>query len=224
MSELSELFFNRDIIQEVWPYLLTGLKTTGGLALMVVPLGLSGGLLLAWLQTTTTQRWLKRALQIYTDVFRALPPLVLLVLVYYGVPFMGWELPRLGAVAIAFLLHASSYYGEILRAGIESVARGQWEAARATGLSTHKAFAYVVLPQGLRNVLPELVSNSIEAIKLTSIASVIALPELLYNARQAQSITMNATPMVVAGVMYLAVLWPMVRMLSRLEHSRKEVH
>lgn len=222
MSELAELFFNREVMAQVWPYLLSGLWTTVGLTVMVVPLGVAGGLLLAWL-LGSHRRWLTRALRIYTDLFRALPPLVLLILVYYGVPFAGWDLPRLAAVAIAFTLHASSYYGEILRAGIESVPRGQWEAARATGMGAQAAFLHVVLPQGVRNVLPDLVSNTIEAIKLTSIASVIALPELLYTARQAQSITMNPTPVVLAGLMYLALLWPLIRLLARMEHQRHEV-
>ena len=129
----------------------------------------------------------------------------------------GLRLSPLTAVAIAFFLNTSSYYGEIYRAGIESVGLGQWDAARSTGLRVagvalfgrygafrdfqliaHHTLAYVVLPQAVRNVLPDLVSNTVEVVKLTSIASVVA-------------------PIVLAAAIYLAMLWTVVRLISRLE-------
>ena len=79
---------------------------------------------------------------------------------------------------------------------------------------------YVVLPQAVRNVLPDLISNTLEVVKLTSIASVVALPELLFQARQAQSVTYNATPIMVAAIIYFLMLWPVVRVLSRLENRQ----
>ena len=78
--------------------------------------------------------------------------------------------------------------------------------------------AYVVLPQAVRNVLPDLVSNTVEVVKLTSIASVVALPELLYSADMARSVTFNSSPIVLAAAIYLVMLWPVVRLVSRLEH------
>jgi len=151
------------------------------------------------------------------DFFRAIPPLVLLIFIYSGLPFAGIRPSPLTAVAIAFFLNTSSYYGEIYRAGIESVGQGQWDAARSTGLRAHQALAYVVLPQAVRNVLPDLVSNAVEVVKLTSIASVVALPELLYSADMARSVTFNNSPLVLAAALYLIILWPMVRLVSRLE-------
>jgi polar amino acid transport system permease protein len=100
------------------------------------------------------------------------------------------------------------------------VPAGQTEAARSTGLSRLQALGWVVLPQAVRNVLPDLVSNTLEVVKLTSIASVVALPELLFQARQAQSVTYNATPIVAAAVIYFVLLWPVVRLLSRLENRQ----
>jgi polar amino acid transport system permease protein len=122
------------------------------------------------------------------------------------------------AVCIAFLLNASSFYGEIFRAGIESVGKGQWEAARSTGLTWVQTYRFVVLPQASRNVLPDLVSNTVEVIKLTSIASVVSFTELLYAADMARSVTYNTSPIVLAAFLYLVVLWPVVRLVSRLEH------
>ena len=98
--------------------------------------------------------------------------------------------------------------------------RGQVEAARSTGLTRGQTMTYVVLPQAIRNVLPDLISNTLEVVKLTSIASVVALPELLFQARQAQSVTYNATPIMAAAVVYFILLWPVVRVLSRLENRR----
>lgn len=94
------------------------------------------------------------------------------------------------------------------------------EAARSTGLTAAQTMRFVVLPQAVRNVLPDLISNTLEVVKLTSIASVVALPELLFQARQAQSVTYNASPILAAAIMYFILLWPVVRLLSRLENKQ----
>ena len=212
-----ETFFNPEIIVAIWPIVLAGLWNTVLLSLIVVPLGLFGGLILALLATIhhPLVRW---PLMAWVDFFRAFPPLVLLIFVYAGLPFAGIELGGFGSVAVAFFLNTGAYYGEILRAGIDSVPAGQVEAARSTGLGRLQAMGYIVLPQAVRNVLPDLLSNTLEVIKLTSLGSVVALPELLFQARQAQSVTYSPTPIVVAAIIYFAMLWPMVRLLSRLEN------
>jgi len=121
--------------------------------------------------------------------------------------------------ALSFFLNNSAYYGEIIRAGIESIGAGQQEAARSTGLNKWQTLCYVILPQALRNVLPDLVSNTIEVVKLTSLASVVAFAELLYAAEMARSVTYNASPLIMAAAIYLVLLWPAVRLASRLEHK-----
>jgi len=217
MEEIVQSFFNRQIAEAALPIVLQGLLNTVLLSLLVVPLGLLGGLLLAIFAQSKNPavRW---PLMAWVDFFRAFPPLVLLVLLFAGLPFAGLELGGFACVAIAFFLNTGSYYGEILRAGIESIPRGQVEAARSTGLSGLQSMTYIVLPQAVRNVLPDLLSNTLEVVKLTSLGSVVAVPELLYQARQAQSLTFNATPIVMAAVIYFLILWPMVRLLSRLEN------
>jgi polar amino acid transport system permease protein len=210
-------FFNTGIIVAAWPILLQGLLTTVELSLLVVPLGVVGGAAIAIL-STVRHPWVRWPLIAWVDFFRAFPPLVLLIFLYAGLPFAGLQIGAFGCVAIGFFLNTGAYYGEILRAGIESVPAGQNEAARSTGLSRLQTMAFVVLPQAVRNVLPDLVSNTLEVVKLTSIASVVALPELLYQARQAQSVTYNPTPIVAVAVIYFLLLWPVVRLLSRLEN------
>ncbi len=212
-----ESFFNPTIIAAAWRILLAGLENTVLLSLLVVPLGVLGGVGLAALAGVrhALVRW---PLMAWVDFFRAFPPLVLLIFLYAGLPFAGIELGGFGCVAIAFLLNTSAYYGEVLRAGIESVPTGQTEAARSTGLSGLQTMLWVVLPQAVRNVLPDLLSNTLEVVKLTSLASVVAVPELLFQARQAQSLTYNPTPIMAAAIIYFLLLWPLVRLLSRLEN------
>jgi polar amino acid transport system permease protein len=218
MEAIAQQFFNLAIMAKALPLVLTGLWTTLLICVVVIPVGIAGGILVA-AASLSPRATLRRGMKLLVDVFRALPPLVLLIMVYSGLPFVGIRLTPLAAVSIAFFLNNSAYYGEILRAGVESVPQGQWEAARSTGLSATQAFLWVALPQGVRNVLPDLVSNTIEVVKLTSLASVVSMPEMLYSADMARSLTFNASPIVLAAAIYLALLWPAVRFVSRLEHT-----
>jgi polar amino acid transport system permease protein len=209
-------FFDIGIVVAAWPMLWRGLATTLLLSALVVPLGLLSGLGLALLSTLRSR--VVRYLVIgWTDLFRAFPPLVLLILLYGGLPFAGLELGGVACMAIAFFLNTGSYYGEVIRAGIESIPPGQSEAARSLGLGVWATLRKIILPQALRQVLPDLVSNTLEVVKLTSLASVVAVPELLYQARQAQSLTYNPSPIFAAAVLYALALWPIVKILRRLE-------
>ncbi len=163
-----QTFFNVEIIRAAWPILLAGLGNTVMLSLVVVPLGLLGGTGLALLAGVRNP-WVRWPLMAWVDFFRAFPPLVLLILLFAGLPFAGLELSGFACVCIAFFLNTGAYYGEILRAGIESIPAGQAEAARSTGLGRLQTMRYVVLPQAVRNVLPDLLSNTLEVVKLTSL-------------------------------------------------------
>jgi polar amino acid transport system permease protein len=145
-------------------------------------------------------RGVRFVVAVLIDVFRAAPPLVLLIFVHAGLPFAGLRLSPFASVCVAFFLNNSAYYGEIYRAGLGSVGAGQREAARSTGLTAWQAMAFVVIPQAVRNVLPDLVSNTVEVVKLTSLASVVALPEMLYSADMARSLTYNSSPIVLAAL------------------------
>lgn len=220
MESLIQNFFNLEVYAAVFPHLLGGLWTTIWLSALVIPLGAAAGLLLALGLTQSRRRWLRWTIIGYIDFFRAFPPLVLLILVYFGGPFLGLELGKVAAVALAFVLNNASYYAEVFRAGLQGVAKGQMEAARSTGLTHLQAIRLVVIPQAVRNVFPDLVGNGIEIVKLTSIASVVAMPELMRAARDAQSLVYNPSPVMLAALMYLALLWPLTRWLGRLEHRR----
>src|SRR5688500_17684718 len=163
--------------------------------------------------------WVRYPLMAWVDFFRAFPPLVLLIFLFAGLPFAGIELGGFACVCIAFFLNTGAYYGEILRAGIECVPSGRTEAARSTGLGRVHTTIYALLPQAVRNVPLGLLSSRVEVVKLTALGSVVATPELLCQARQAQSLTYNPTPIVLAALIYFVMLWPLVRLLSRHENQ-----
>lgn len=216
MPELIFNFFNLEIIKTTYPMLLRGLGLTLILTVVLIPLSAFLGLVLASVGTLGN-RLLNAVLIIFIDVIRALPPLVLLIFIYYGFPFLGVRLSNFAAVALALALNGSCYFSEIFRAGLESVPQGQMEAARSTGLSRIQALVYVIIPQGTRNVMPDLATNVLELTKMTSIASVVGLAELLRSAQLAQGLTYNPTPLVMAALIYLAFLWPLVRIISRMQ-------
>lgn len=218
MENLIDSFFNIPILQEIYPLLLKGLKLTALLAAIAIPVSAVLGLLVAVFQRSPT-RIVRVLLVAYVDVLRSIPPLVLLVFIYYALPFLGLRFDAFTAAVLALVLNGSAFFGEIFRAGIESVERGQNEAARSTGLSGTKAMIYVIIPQGTKNVLPDLITNVLELAKQTSLASVVGLQELLRNAQIAQGLVYNPTPLIAAALIYFLILWPFVRIISRMQRE-----
>jgi polar amino acid transport system permease protein len=218
MSELVTTFFNLNVLREVWPLLVEGLWLTLALAAVAVPLSIAIGLVIAVAQDLRSTP-LRMVLVAYVDTLRAIPPLVLLIFIFFGLPFLGVSLGEFSAAVLALTLNGSSYFAEIFRAGLESVPKGQREAARSTGLSWLQSITYVVAPQGTRNVLPDLVSNTVELFKQTSIASAVALQELLRSAQIAQGLLYNPTPLVAAAIVYFLMFWPFVRLVSRMQNK-----
>ena len=213
---LLENFADPESAMRAWPLLRQGLWLTVQLALVALPLGLLAGLTIGLLYALCG-RVVRAMLIVWIDLFRAFPVLVLLILVYVGLPFLGLTLPAFAAAVLALVLNNSGYFGEIFRAGLLSVPRGQLEAAEALGLSRLRAMWLVVLPQALRGIAAPLASNSLELVKATSVASLAALPELLRSARVAQEQTYNPTPLMVAAVIYFVILWPLAHLVARLE-------
>lgn len=211
-----DTFLNGRVFLQTLPLLVSGLSTTILLGLTSIVLGLAGGLGLALVRLYGGP--LLRPLAIaYIDIFRAIPLLVLLIVVYYALPFVGLRLTPFTAAASSLSLVASAYSAEIFRAGIEAVPKGQFEAARALGLRPLPLMARVVLPQAVRIVIPPLTSNSINVLKDTALASVVAMPDLLKQATQAQALSANPTPLIAAAGIYLLMLLPLVRLVGLLE-------
>ncbi|HEY8380753.1 MAG TPA: amino acid ABC transporter permease [Microvirga sp.] len=211
-----DTFLNGRVFMQTLPLLLSGLSTTILLGLVSIILGLAFGLGLALARLYGT-RLLRFVAVAYIDVFRAIPLLVLLIVVYYALPFVGIRLSPFTAAATSLSLVAGAYSAEIFRAGIQAVPKGQFEAARALGLRPVPMMIRVVLPQAVRIVIPPITSNSINVLKDTALASVVAMPDLLKQATQAQALAANPTPLITAAGIYLLMLLPLVRLVGLLE-------
>jgi len=211
-------FADWDSFLRIWPLLWQGLQLTALLSVVTLPIAIAVGLALAILYSFHNKA-LKIALLVWIDLFRSFPVLVLLILIFYGLPFLGLKLPSFAACVLALVLNNSGYYGEIFRAGIEAVPPGQREAARALGLHPLQITFLVILPQAIQRVLAPLASNSLELVKTTSIAALVALPELLRSARVAQEQTYNPTPLTAVAVIFFVLLWPFARWVAKLERD-----
>ncbi|MCC4299450.1 amino acid ABC transporter permease [Aurantimonas coralicida] len=220
--DIVHTFFNIDVLLRYYPLLLEGLWRTIALGALSIVLGLVGGLVLAMMRIYG-HPILKFLVVAYVDVFRALPVLVWLVIVYYALPFVGIRLSAFASATTALTMISSAYTAEIYRAGIEAIPRGQFEAAQSIGLSQWFLMRDVVLPQAIRIVIPPLTNNSINVMKDTALASVVALPDLLKQATQAQALAANPTPLIGAAILYLLLLLPLVRLVAVFEarHAKK---
>ena len=214
--DLVTTFFNWPVLKGALPLLLEGLGITVLLGAVSIVMGSVSGLLMALLRI---YGWapLRAMARIYIDVFRSIPLLVLLVLVYYALPFVGVRLSSFASATLALSMVSCAYTAEIFRAGIEALPKGQFEAAAAIGLNFLDTMRDVVLPQALRIVTPPLTSNCINVLKDTALASVVAMPDLLKQATQAQALAANPTPLIGAALLYLALLLPLVRLVGYFE-------
>ena len=213
---LIETFFNWSVFISALPLLLEGLWITIALGAVSIVAGLVTGLLMALARLYGAPA-VQVVARIYIDVFRSIPLLVLLVLVYYALPFVGVRLTSFTSAATALTLVSCAYTSEIFRAGIQAIPKGQFEAADAIGLSFFNRMRDVVLPQAFRIVVPPLTSNCINVLKDTALASVVAMPDLLKQATQAQALAANPTPLIGAAVLYLLLLLPLVRLVAFFE-------
>lgn len=141
--------------------------------------------------------------EVYIWLMRGTPLMLQLLFVYFGLPLIGIRLPDMAAALLAFVLNYAAYYAEIFRAGIQAIDKGQYEAARALGMSYPQLMRYVVLPQVIRIVLPPVSNEVINLVKDTSLIYILAMNDILRVARSIVQREFDMTPFVVAGVFYL---------------------
>ncbi len=204
-----ETFFNARVMAKYWPDILSGVVVTIELAVLIVISGLAAGLALALVRARGF-RPVNLLIVFVVDVFRSLPPLVIIVLIYFGLPSV--DLTPSGFVStwlsLAFVLMAFSE--EIFWAGITSIHRGQWEAARSTGLSFGQTLLSVILPQALRLTIPPLTNRTIAITKGTALGSVVAVTEILGQASSAVSTSYNPSPLLLGAAAYIVLFLPVV--------------
>lgn len=204
-----ESFFNPKLILRYWPEIAHGMVVTIEIGLAVLATGLALGLVLAVLRSYRIAP-LSAAIVVFVDVFRALPPLVLILVMYFGLPNVGLNLSAFAVLWLVLSLVLAAFAEEALWAGILSVRRGQWDAARSTGLGFGRALLYVVLPQAVRLAIPPLTNRTIAITKNTALGAVIGVGEVINEAQTAVSISGNATPLMMAALGYLAIFAPVV--------------
>jgi polar amino acid transport system permease protein len=204
-----DAFFKPGIIEQYWPSILKGITVTLELAAAVVVTGLWLGLCLACIRSLGWRlaNWIIIA---FCDIFRALPPLVAILLIYFGLPNVGIYIGSFSVIWIVLSFVLSAFAEEIFWAGIISTPKGQWEAARSTGLGPIETLVWVVLPQAIRLGVPPLTNRTIAIAKNTALGTVIGVPEILNQATTAQSFTGNATPLMMGAAAYIAVFIPIV--------------
>jgi polar amino acid transport system permease protein len=204
-----DTFFKRELIVRYLPDILKGMVVTVEIAVLVVITGIAAGLALA-LARSLHRRIVSVPIVIFVDMARALPPLVLILIIYFGLPNVGVVLPSYAVLWLVLSAILAAFAEEIFWAGILSVRKGQWEAARSTGLGYAGALFYVVLPQAVRLTVPPLTNRTIVITKNTALGTVIGVPEILNQATTAEAFSLNATPLMMGAIAYLVLFVPVV--------------
>ncbi|MFV0491270.1 MAG: amino acid ABC transporter permease [Pseudorhodobacter sp.] len=216
MDRFIETFFNAEILTQYAPAILQGAWVTIELSILIVISGIVLGTFLACLRAYRIKA-LSFVIVVFADVYRALPPLVLILMGFFGLPNIGLTLPAFAVLYLVLTLTLAAFTEEIVWAGITAIPRGQWEAARSTGLGFTQTLGYVVLPQAVRMVIPPLTNRAIAITKMTALGSVIGVPDILNQATTAQSFSGNASPLVLASVAYVILFLPLVILSRKLE-------
>ncbi len=213
-----DTFFDGAVMAKYLPELLSAIVTTLWISVIVVVAGLALGLIMACLRTLG--RWyLTLPIVAFADIGRALPPLVVILIFYFGLPGLGLNLS--GPMVLILVLGGvlAAFAEEIFWAGLTSVSKGQWEAGRATGLGFGQTLFEIALPQAVRMGIPPLVNRALAITKMTALGSVIGVKEILAVSSSAQSFSGSATPLTMAALAYLAIFLPVV-ILSRVLEQR----
>jgi polar amino acid transport system permease protein len=209
MAKFADTFLNWEVMAQYAPKIVEGFFVTIHLAVVIVASGLIAGLLLAVIRTLRIKP-LNFAIVLAVDVLRALPPLVLIMILYFALPTVGIKFSGFVATWLALAAILAAFSEEIFWAGILAVPRGQWEAARSTGLSFLQAMNNVVLPQAVRLTIPPLTNRTIAITKGTALGATVAVGEILYQAQTGYSFSYNPSPLTLGAIAYLILFIPVV--------------
>ena len=209
MDRFVSSFFNAEVAARYVAPILDGMLLTIGLGLCVIATGLVLGLALAVLRIQHV-KLVNAFIIAFADIFRALPPLVVIILLFFAFPYIELSMSAFTATWLALSLVLAAFTEEIFWAGMLAIPQGQWEAARSTGLGPWATLVHVILPQAVRMTVPPLTNRTIAITKGTALGSVVALHEVLNVSSSASSEAGNATPLVMGAVAYLILFIPFV--------------
>lgn len=202
-------FFKLSVMEEYLPEIFQGFLLTCYLAAEIVVTGLLLGLVLALVRAYEFKP-VSIIIMIFADVMRSLPPLVFILLLYFGLPGVGINLSGFAVTWLTLSLVLAAFAEEIFRAGILAVPKGQWEASRSTGLGFSATLVYVIVPQAIRITVPPLTNRTIGITKNTALGTVVGVGEILNQATTGQSFSGNASPLVLGALAYLILFVPVV--------------
>lgn len=208
-----------EYILDIAPFIMEGAVISLKIYVITLLFSLPLGMLCA-LGKLSPIKPLKWFLEGYTWVFRGTPLLLQLFFIYYGLPYVpgiGMALSREMAAYVAFVLNYTAYFTEIFRAGVQSIDRGQYEAAKALGMGYPRTMLSIILPQAVRVVIPPLGNEAVTLIKDTALCSAIALPELLKNAKAVVARDVSVTGYIIAAVLYLAMTFVIINVVKLVE-------
>ena len=208
-----------DNILNMLPPLLEGAGTTLQLFFITLILAIPLGLVLALLRMSRFAV-VRQAVSGYIWLMRGTPLMLQLLFIYFALPFVpviGVRLPDFPSAVVAFALNFAAYFAEIFRAGIQSVDRGQYEAAKSLGMSYGQTMRRIVLPQMVRHILPPMSNETITLVKDTALIYVLALNDLLRAARNIVQREFSVTPFIVAALFYLIMTLVLTWIFQRLE-------
>lgn len=208
-------------LSKYYLFFINGAKFTILLAFFTVLIGFFLGVLLA-LMRLSNKKILNIISASYVEFIRGTPLLVQLYLIFYGLPHIGISLPDTVAGIIALSINSAAYIAEIVRAGIQAVDKGQMEAARSLGMPQSMGMKYIIIPQAVKNILPALGNEFIVVIKESSIASIIGIHELMYNADTVRgNIFKPFEPLIVAAIMYFILTFSLSKLVGAFERRLK---
>ncbi|WP_083217542.1 amino acid ABC transporter permease [Thioclava sp. SK-1] len=204
-----ETFFNLSVIEKYLPDLIAAMGVTLYLAVATILTGVLCGAALACLRAAGN-RYVNFIIIMFADMMRALPPLVLILILFFGMPSLGINLSGEMVIYLVLSCVLMAFAEEIFWGGLTSVTAGQWEAGRATGLSKAQTLFYIAFPQAFRMGIPPLVNRVLATTKLTALGSVIGVKEILSVSSSAQSFSGSATPLTMAALAYMIIFIPAV--------------
>ncbi|WP_431284414.1 amino acid ABC transporter permease [Humitalea sp. 24SJ18S-53] len=219
MDRFADHYLNLAILAQYGPEIAAGLWVTIAVAAVLVAIGLGLGLVMATvlIARVPVLRWFVTG---WIEVFRTLPQLAVIIVLYFGLPYAEIRLSPFWATAGGLGAVLSAFAAEIFRSSIQALPPGQWDAARALGLRFMPTFFLVILPQGIRLAIPLLTNRTIAIIKGTALGTAVSLPEILGRAQSATAISANPSPLTLAAALYLVLFLPLVIASRRLEASR----
>ncbi|MBU3158227.1 amino acid ABC transporter permease [Clostridium frigoris] len=177
-----------------------------------IPLGILGALI-----KVSSLKILNKVVDIYTWLFRGTPLLLQLFFTYFGLPIIGIKLSPFTAAALTFSLNYGAYFTEIFRSGIQSIDKGQYEAAKVLGMSYRQTMSKIILPQAFKRILPPMCNEGITLIKDTALLAAIGLQDILRAAREIVTRDFTITPFIIAAIIYLIFTSVIVMAFKKLE-------